>query len=80
MSSVDPSFRALFGRLKFTVRRHTFNQDSLSRDGLADLALVVPSSLLLLSSLELSDTTIYEPQIRALLGTASHFCEAILLD
>ena len=31
------------------------------------------TSSLLLSSLELSDTTIYEPYIRALLGTASHF-------
>ena len=27
-----------------------------------------------LSSLELSDTTIYEPYIRALLGIAPHFC------
>jgi len=27
---VDPSFRALSGRLNFTVRRHTFNEDSLS--------------------------------------------------
>jgi len=33
------------------------------------------SSALLLSSLELSDTQVYEPEIRALLGTASHFCE-----
>ena len=33
------------------------------------------SSSLLLSSLELSNTTIYEPYIRALLGTASHFCQ-----
>ena len=33
----------------------------------------------LLSSLELSDTTIYEPYIRALLGTAPHFCSAIVL-
>ena len=32
------------------------------------------SSSLLLSSLELSDTQVYEPQIRALLGTAAHFC------
>jgi len=32
------------------------------------------SSALLLSSLELRDTKVYEPQIRALLGTASHFC------
>ena len=27
-----------------------------------------------LSSLEMSDTKVYEPEIRALLGTASHFC------
>ena len=31
------------------------------------------SSSLLLSSLELSDTQVLEPYIRALLGTASHF-------
>jgi len=30
------------------------------------------SSFLLLPSLELSDTTVYAPQIRALLETASH--------
>jgi len=35
------------------------------------------SSSLLLSSLELSDTKVYEPSIRALLGTASHFCEVV---
>ena len=35
------------------------------------------SSSLLLSSLELSDTQVYEPSIRALLGTASHFCEVV---
>ena len=27
---VDPSFRALAGRLEFTVRRHKFNEDYLS--------------------------------------------------
>ena len=27
---VDPSFGALFGRLKFTVRRHKSNKDSLA--------------------------------------------------
>jgi len=32
------------------------------------------SSSLLLSSLELSDTQVHEPYIRALFGTASHFC------
>ena len=37
------------------------------------------SSSLLLSSLELSDTTIYEPSIRAFLGTASHSCSVIVL-
>ena len=30
-------------------------------------------------SLELSDPKVYEPEIRALLGTASHLCEAIVL-
>ena len=30
-------------------------------------------------SLELSDAKLYEPYIRALLGTASHYCEAVVL-
>ena len=29
LALVDPSFRALYGRLKFTVRRHKFNQEFL---------------------------------------------------
>ena len=37
------------------------------------------SSSLLLSRLQLSDTQVYEPSMRALLGTASHFCELIVL-
>jgi len=37
-----------------------------------------PSSLLF-SSLELIDTQVYEPETRALLGTASHFCQAVVL-
>ena len=37
------------------------------------------TSSLLLSSLELSDIQVYEPWIRARLGTASHFCEAVVL-
>ena len=32
-----------------------------------------------LSSLELSDTKVHELEIRALLGTASHFCEVVVL-
>ena len=38
------------------------------------------ASSLLLSSLELSDASIYEPCIRALLGTAPHFCEAVVFQ
>jgi len=41
---VDPSFRALSGRLKFTVRRHKFNKDSLSLgDMTQDVTGDVPS-------------------------------------
>ena len=47
----------------------------LSREAAA--VQVLPLSL---SSLELSDTHVYEPQIRALLGTASHFCEVVVLS
>jgi len=35
---------------------------------------------LLLSSLELRDTKVYEPSIRALLGSALHFCEVVVLE
>ena len=38
------------------------------------------SSSSLFSSLELSDTKVYEPPIRALFGTASHFYEAVVLE
>ena len=38
------------------------------------------SSSALLSSLELSDTQVYEPYIRALLGTAAHFCKVVVLN
>ena len=37
----------------------------------------VASSSLLLSSLELSDITVCEPDIQACLGTAAHFCEVV---
>ena len=36
-----------------------------------------PLFSLLLSSLALSDTKGYEPEMRALLGTAAHFCEVV---
>ena len=38
------------------------------------------SSSLLLASLGWSDTKVYEPQLRALLGTTSHFCEMFVLE
>ena len=34
LGPVDPSFRALSGRLKFTVRRHELNEDSLTIRGI----------------------------------------------
>ena len=37
------------------------------------------SSFLLLSSLELRDTPVYEPEIRARLGTTAHFCKLVVL-
>ena len=37
------------------------------------------SSSLLLSILEMNDIKLYQSQIRALLGTASHFCEVVVL-
>ena len=42
--------------------------------------LVTPSSSLLLSKLELSDAKVYEPEIRALRGIASHFCKVDVLN
>ena len=38
-----------------------------------------PSSSPLLLSLELSDAQVYEPEMRALLGTAANFCEVLVL-
>ena len=37
-------------------------------------------SLFVNPGLELSDTNVYEPWIRALLGTASHYCGAVVLE
>ena len=38
------------------------------------------SSSLLLSSLQMSDSRVYEPKVRALPGTASHFYEVVVLE
>ena len=39
LGPAGPSFRALSGRLKFTVRRHKFNKDSLFSGGGSDAHL-----------------------------------------
>ena len=41
--------------------------------------LLESSSSLSLLSLELSDTKVYGPEIRARIGTAAHFCKAVVL-
>ena len=41
--------------------------------------LCASSSSALLASLELSDTKVYEPYMRALFGTAAHFCTVVVL-
>ena len=68
LGPTDPSFRALSGRLNFTVRRHKSNKDSLSSTFLSLTLLetrvqfryrsgsILLLSSLLFSSLELSDT------------------------
>ena len=64
--------------LREAPARADFNPFSewLTDEGWAIIQVTSLSLLsLLLSSLELSDTTIYEPEIRAFLGAASHFCE-----
>ena len=43
-------------------------------------ALTLLLSSLLLSSLELSDTQVYVPGIRALVETASQFCEVVVFE
>ena len=52
--------------------------DARGMGGRGDRVLFFSLSLLL-SSLELSDTNVYEPYIRALLGTGSHFCHVVVL-
>jgi len=50
---------------------------SLTHSLSPSLSLLLSS--LLLPTLELSDTNVYEPEIRARLGTAAHFCEVVVL-
>ena len=62
----------------FSRVRHKAVKEKGFRSGPSDLKNAVPSSSsLILSSLKLSDTKVYGPQLRALRGTASHFCEVL---
>ena len=53
--------------------------EEMKRSRQLPLMQVPLSSTLLLASQELSDTQVYEPYIRARLGTAAHFCEVVVL-
>jgi len=56
------------GRAPLLIDPHAYGVGWLRKMG-QSVCLPHPSSPLLLSSLELSDTQVYEPSIRALLGT-----------
>jgi len=51
----------------------------MAQPSIVNLSAASSASSLLLSSLELSDTKVYEPEIRALLRTAAHFCKVGVL-
>ena len=72
--SLEPT--ALSLRIPRVIRRGA--QAMYNRQSTRPMSPLLSSSLLL-SSLELSDTTIYEPSIRALLRTAAHFCQGVVL-
>ena len=55
LGTVDPSFRALSGRLQFTVRRHTFNRDSFQFPwGIAFLRNTRPNPVVIGEKLQLT--------------------------
>ena len=85
LGPVDPSFRALPGRLKFTVRRHKCNKDFLSAGGVGRVGqrqvaarhrqvffffLTLVTGPRRSLSLKLRDTRVDEPQIRARLRSS----------
>ena len=57
------------------IRLQSFRLEKLEPIG----EIFSSSSSLLLSSLELSETKVCEPYIRARLGTAAHVCEVVVL-
>ena len=58
---------------------HVGYEPLIRERGSGHKAWIFSLSSSLLSSLELSDANVYGPQIRARLGTASHFCEVVIL-
>ena len=56
LGPVEPSFGALSGRLKFTVRRHKFNKDSV-RTAASIIAAITPH---LVRNLTLSPLKVYK--------------------
>ena len=66
-------------KLKFGNRGHNQPVKDMLTDKVSPSASSSSPSSLLLSSRELSDTQVYQPEMRAWLGAASRFCEAIAL-
>ena len=65
---------------KSGVRVHGFPLDAVALPGRLGGARETPTFFFFITlGLEVSDTNVYEPQIQALLGTASHYCEAVVL-
>ena len=76
--------KGLAGSKVYEAEPRRFNLEGLrgsaDRMRVASAECLLFFSSLLLSSLELSDTKVYEPEIRARLGTAAYFCEVAVLS
>jgi len=71
-----PAFLFLVGEERVELRLPDLHVEPLE---FRFLCLGSSSSSLLLSSLELSNTKVYEPYVRSRRGTAAHFCEVAVL-
>ena len=70
-----PSGYAIDVNSAMRMIRYQVNPDNPYFNSNLGTEVETSSSSSLLSSLEFRDTQVHEPQIRALLRTASHFCE-----
>ena len=66
-------------REQLPSRIHSKYQIGVTPEQTVRVAAVFSSGSLSFSSLDLSDISVYEPYLRALLGTALQFCEVIFL-